>query len=144
MFRLLFGRRGNLTRSIPNNIPILSHEEQFELLRTELRESATRGPMGELIMSVFGGDLSKVGFLFTISKDQYLAWARTLPINSFVSTNPHTFDGDYLVKTDAGWSYYWQERGIKFAESKFKTEEEAREFVYRNSSPYGIYNHLAG
>ena len=142
MLRHLFSRTAP-SRTLPLiNIPKLSEKEQFDLLRTELKDSTTRGPMGELVMSLFGGDLSRVGLLFTISKDEYLAWARTLPITSFVSTVPHTFDGDYLVQTDAGWSYYWQERGMKCAETTFATENKAREFAYRNSSPYGIYKHL--
>ena len=94
-------------------------------------------------MSALGGRVAKLGTLFTITQYQYLSWARSLPIESFVFTKPHTFDGDYLVLAGTGWVVYAQERGMKNWERTFTTEAEAHDFVLKTCSPYGIYEHLA-
>ena len=120
----------------------MTPEQQFDLLRSELRSSPRRGAWVALANSRFDGRLSRVAELFTITRAEYLAWAQTLPLEAFVGTAPDSFDGDYLLQERGGWVLYAQEREMRSCEKRFATEAEARAHVMRHCSPFGIYRAL--
>ena len=64
----------------PSSPAPLTVEQQFELLRASMRDSPRPTAWEELARTRFGGELSRVTSLFTITRAMYLDWARTLPV----------------------------------------------------------------
>ena len=122
--------------------PKLSVEEQFAILGSELRNSSNRGPLGELVIKHFDGHVAQVGRLFTLTRAQYLAWARTLPDDAFVASELSLRDDFYLIQEESQWTLLAQERGMENWKMRFDTKEQALEHAYQRLSPYGVFEYL--
>jgi len=122
--------------------PTPSREVQFELLQTGLRDTTAPLLVSELAIAYFGGTFRGLFALFTITQGEYLAWARSQPLDGFVGTTPDSRDGHYLVREGDAWHFYYQERAIRFWGQRCASEAEARESVYRRCSPHAVFDHL--
>lgn len=122
--------------------PTPSPEIQFELLQTGLRDTTAPLLASELAIAYFGGTFRGLFALFTITQGEYLAWARSQPLEAFVGTTPDSRDGHYLVREGGAWHFHYQERAIRFWGQRYASEAEARESVYRRCSPHAVFTHL--
>jgi hypothetical protein len=122
--------------------PQLSLGQQLAMLGSELRDSNNRGQLGDLVVKHFGGQVNQAGRMFTLTRAQYLAWARTLPDSAFVATERSLRDDFYLFRDDSQWFVVAQERGMENWKMKFDSKDQAMEHVYRHLSPYGVYESL--
>ena len=89
-----------------------------------------------------GGEPSRVGELFSITREDYLQWVLQRPLreDGWVRTSPSTQDGVYLLqKPDSTWSVYQQERGGILSSNAFDTYEAARRFY---EVKYGLGSHF--
>ncbi len=93
-------------------------------------------------MTHFAGRVADVGRLFTITRDQYLQWARRLPASAFVATEPSLRDDFYLLERSGRWCLVAQERGMENWKMEFDSKELALEHAIRHLSPYSVYEHL--
>ena len=139
-FERLLGR-GDASREA-SPLPSIPKEEQLRLLRSEMRDSQDRGALGHLVEKHFNGHVNEAYKLFSISKSDYLAWAKTLPLTAFVSTEHSLHDDFYLLQRGNDWVFIAQERGQTSWEVPFETQEQALAYVRERLSPYGIFPNL--
>ncbi len=139
-FEKLLGRGDASYEASP--LPFIPKEEQLRLLRSEMRDSQDRGTLGHLVEKHFNGYVGEAYKLFSITKADYLAWAKTLPIAAFVSTEHSLRDDFYLLQRGENWVFIAQERGQTSWEVSFETQEQALIYVRERLSPYGIFPHL--
>lgn len=142
LIRRLF-QKSSPTPDGRESIPSFTVEEQFALLSSELRGSPSPGSLGKLAERHFDGYIGKLGRLFTITREDYLDWARQRPISAFVAVEPGQSDGYYLARAKGALYLQYQERGGICYEQRFASEEQAHAYVIRHCSPYGIYEQLA-
>ncbi|MBL0166058.1 MAG: hypothetical protein IPP85_02475 [Propionivibrio sp.] len=118
--------------------PPYTKEEQLALLENRVHGAT----LWEAMTLYCGAMRNQVGELFTINQDEYLQWARTMPIERFVSMNPFCSDGYSLVKKDKGWELQFRERGTLRQCQSFVSLDEAKEYLIRDFSPYGVFEQL--
>jgi hypothetical protein len=133
-------KAGAPDESLP--LPTLSKAEQFALLEADLLQAQNSHQLRDLITRHFGDEHRETYRLFSISKEEYLAWACTLPVSVFADTEPGLRDGRYLLERSGSWIVMDQERGYAWREVSFPTQEDALDYLYKEISPYGIYPHL--
>lgn len=129
---------------MPNvQVPPFSKEFQFELLANSLRTASNRGSLSAAVIEKYcAGRIGDCANLFSITKSEYLDWARAQPISNFVSTCESTFDGDYLIEQGGEWILFTQERGMETWKKSFPNREEASEFAIRYLAPFRLYEGL--
>jgi hypothetical protein len=138
-------KAGNAKADRPDEslpLPILSKAEQFALLAAHMLYPENSHQLCDLVSKHFGDKRGEAYRLFSISKEEYLTWARTLPISVFADTEPGLRDGCYLLQRPDGWAVIDQERGYTWREVSFPTQEDALDYLHKEMSPYWIYPHL--
>ena len=118
--------------------PPYTKDEQFALLENRVHGAT----LWEAMTLYCGAMRDRVGELFTINQDEYLRWARTNPIERFVSMNTACSDGYSLVKKGKEWELEYHERGTVDICQSFDSLDEAKEYLIRNFSPYNIFAQL--
>jgi hypothetical protein len=112
----------------------LPRSEQFRLLESD--------GVADAVRKYLGGDPSRVGELFSITKEEYVRWAVPRPLreDAWVKTSEGTQDGVYIHQNRSGrWVVYQQERGGILWSNEFQTSEEARRFY---ELEHGLGAHL--
>jgi hypothetical protein len=118
-----------MTRPLP-----LSREEQFRLLE--------EGKVADAVRVYLGGDPARIGELFSISQDEYLAWVLRRPVreDGWLRTARSAQDGVYFInELPSLWTIYQQDRGAILWKKDFTGYEEARRYL---ELEFGLGRHL--